>query len=106
MVKEELKPTKSNKYIDVTEMLMNLNELEEDKLQDEGNKDSIDFYFISKKKSSDGKSIYNSYSPSISEDIQKKIKEITINRVSEVLRLIEEKEYIQDDYNPCGQIDG
>lgn len=89
--------------INLKGLLKDLKSIDVDKLKE--NKDKIDFYFISKKKTSDGKSIYKAYSPSISKNIQKKVKEITVNRVSEVISAIEEKNYIQDEYNPCGHID-
>ncbi len=95
-----------NKHIDLKELLSDLDAINPDKFKEKGNVDGIELYFITKDKPKDDKYIYEAYSPSISKDIQKEIKKITTKRIKKTIKLIEEKEFVQDYYNPSGQVDG
>lgn len=106
MGKEVVVKKIQNKHIDLRELLFNLEAINPDEFKEKENTDSIELYFITKDKSSNGKYTYSAYSPSISKKIQREMKGITIKRIQETIQTIEEKEFVLGDYNPSGQVEG
>lgn len=106
MGREPLAKKIKNEHIDVKGLISILESINPDKFEEKENVDGIELYFITKDKSKEGEYSYNSYSPSISKFIQKEMKKITVNRIKEVMKNIEEKEFTIGYYNPSGQIDG
>lgn len=98
--------TIQNNNIDLKELLSNLESIKPDEFEEETNTDGIELYFITKDRCREGKFTYNAYSPSISKEIQKEMKEIAMRRIQEIISLIEEKEFALGDYNPSGQVEG